>query len=164
MKKLYLLFVPLFIATVVGSYMLSSRPVAADGNHKSSIVGAWDVQAVGAPYEPHLFTFNSDGTMLTTNPTNVQEDPSAPNGGTNDSVGMGPWEPVGHNEFVGTFYQLNANVNDHTPADTLSVTYRIKVTGDTFTGDAIAKLGPFTAPAQLFGTRLQIDEAALEDL
>jgi hypothetical protein len=159
--------------TILGAFLVAGALVLAlpnttliQADSKDAVVGAWQVQAVGAPYQPHLFTFNSDGTMLTTNPTNVQESPASPHGGTNDSVGMGPWQPVkGQKDtFIGTFYQLNANADDHTPADTLSVTYKIKVTGDTFTGNALAKQGEFSGPATLNGTRLKIDTSALPGL
>jgi hypothetical protein len=93
-------------------------------------VGAWEVQAVGAPYKPHLLTFEADGTMFTTNPTNVQEATS----NTNDSVGMGTWHRDGQ-YIYGTFYQLNAFADTHRPADSLEVRFRIRVSGDQLTGD-----------------------------
>src|SRR6185369_17614378 len=83
-----------FILTLgVGAAALT-RSAAAGGDHdSSSIVGVWEVTAV-APYAPHLFTFHSDGTMTSTNPANVQENPAKPHGGTNDSLGMGEWKEV----------------------------------------------------------------------
>lgn len=167
MKKL--LIIPAIIATLMIGLMVGQvGGVKADDDHPQDVVGAWFVDAVGAPYVPHLFTFNSDGTMLTTNPTNVQEDPSDPHGGTNDSVGMGTWkvESVdGHKYVVGTFKQLNANADDHTPADTLSVTFKLTVSGENqFSGPAQAKLGPFTAPATLTGNKIQVDQEAADSL
>lgn len=125
------------------------------------------MDAIGAPYVPHLFTFHADGTMSTTNPTNVQEDPEAEHGGTNDSLGMGVWELVDENGtkyVVGTFEQLNAFADNHEPADKLSVTFKLTVDDDTFEGPAIAELGPFTAPATLEGSRILVDEDALAGL
>jgi hypothetical protein len=166
MKKL--LLIPLLLATLTVGWAMGPSRAAADPDHNGTgIVGAWEVDAIGAPYEPHLFTFHADGTVLTTNPTNVQEDPSAPHGGTNDSVGMGNYKIVNENGtkyVVGTFEQLNAFADDHTPADKLSVTFKLTVEGDTFEGPAIAELGPFTAPATLEGTRIMIDEEALDTL
>jgi hypothetical protein len=139
----------------------------SDSKNKD-IVGAWEVAAEGAPYVPHLFTFASDGTVFTTNPTNVQEDPSAPNGGTNDSVGMGTWrvEKIdGKNYVVGTFEQLNALADTHEPTDKLFVTFKISLEGDdAFGGPAMAKLGDLSAPANLDGTRIKVDESTLDDL
>jgi hypothetical protein len=170
MKKLFIL--PLILATLTVGWVVSTTPRAtADGaanipNKSDDIVGAWEVQAIGAPYQPHLFTFTSDGTMNTTNPTNVQENPASPHGGTNDSLGMGPWEPVKGKPgtFIGTFYELNANADDHTPADRLQVTYKVTVHGDTFSGKALARQGSFTAPAQLEGVRLKIVKSDLNGL
>lgn len=153
---------------LAGAGFAGAHSASADSTKGDSkaIVGAWDVQAIGAPYQPHLFTFNDDGTMNTTNPTNVQEKTGSPHGGTNDSLGMGPWEAVkGHNDtFIGTFYQLNANADDHTPTDGLAVTYKIVVKGNTFSGKALAKQGTFSAPATLQGKRLTIDRSALKGL
>jgi hypothetical protein len=153
---------------LIGGGLIGAHSASADSfkGDSKAIVGAWDVQAVGAPYQPHLFTFNDDGTMNTTNPTNVQEKAGSAHGGTNDSLGMGPWESVkGHNDtFIGTFYQLNANADDHTPTDSLAVTYKIVVKGNTFSGKALAKQGTFSAPATLNGKRLTIDRSALKGL
>lgn len=121
---------------------------SAQASSQNDIVGSWEVQAIGAPYQPHLFTFSADGNMFTTNPTNVQENPVAPHGGTNDSVGMGTWHKDGKYVF-GTFYQLNAFADNHQPTDTLEVRFRVQVDGDTFTGDwvivAFDARGTFTA-------------------
>ena len=118
-------------------------------------VGAWQVAAIGAPYVPHLFTFNSDGTMLTTNPTNVQENPSAPHGGTNDSVGMGAWERTSKDNIKGTFYQLNAFADNHQPTDSLEVRFRIQILdSETLTGDW--KIVAFDATGRFAGTRLRV--------
>jgi hypothetical protein len=38
------------------------------------------------------------------------------------------------------------------------------VTGNTFTGNALAKLGPFSAPATLNGTLLTVNQAAAQGL
>lgn len=167
MKKL--LLIPVFIATLILGLVVGQVGVNADNqSHPKDVVGAWFVDAAGAPYVPHLFTFNSDGTMLTTNPTNVQENSGDPHGGTNDSVGMGIWrvENSGHGQkyVVGTFKQLNANADDHAPTDTLSVTFKLVMNGDQFSGPAQAKLGPFTAPASLSGNRIQVDQEAADSL
>src|SRR5262245_7554399 len=136
----------IFAFVLVGGIVDVTGPAGAGGQRDTA--GSWEVQAIGAPYQPHLFTFSSDGNMFTTNPTNVQENPSAPHGGTNDSVGMGTWHKEGQYIF-GTFYQLNAFADNHQPTDTLEVRFRVKVNGDTFTGDwvivAFDARGTFTA-------------------
>jgi hypothetical protein len=168
MKKKVIIIPALALALAVGwtAHGVNANGDDNNGHASGSLVGAWNVQAIGAPYEPHLFTFNSDGTMNSTNPTNVQESSGKPNGGTNDSLGMGPWKTLSGkaNTYVGTFYELNANAADHTPTDTLSVTYKIVVKGDKFDGKALAKQGSFSAPAELKGTRLGIDTSALAGL
>jgi hypothetical protein len=166
MKKL--LLIPLVLAILsVGMAFNSVRTNADGSDNPQNIVGAWEVDAEGAPYRPHLFVFHDDGTMLTTNPTNVQENPSAPHGGTNDSVGMGVWEVLnegGQKYVVGTFEQLNAFADDHTPADKLSVTFKLSVDGDDFAGPAFATQGEFGGPATLTGERIVVDEAVLDTL
>jgi hypothetical protein len=117
-------------------------------------VGAWHVDAIGAPYAPHLFTFAGDGTMFTTNPTNVQESPTAPHGGTNDSVGMGAWERVNRNKIRGTFYQLNAFADNHQPTDDLEVRFRIEINDDLLSG--VWKIVAFDATGTFLGRRLKV--------
>jgi len=166
-----LVTVPVVIAAlVVAAVAWTTGPrvsAAADNNgNNASVVGAWEITAV-APYAPHLFTFNDDGTMSTTNPTNVQENPAAPHGGTNDSLGMGVWKTVtqhGKTYVVGTFEQLNAFADNHQPTDKLSVSFKISVTGNTLDGPAQAKLGSDTVPSHLHGTRISIDTAAVNSL
>lgn len=127
--------------------------IPAEANSQNDIVGSWEVQAIGAKYEPHLFTFEADGNMFSTNPTNVQEDPASAHGGTNDSVGMGTWRKDGKFIF-GTFYELNAFADNHQPTDTLEVRFRVKVDGDKFAGDwfiaAFDARGTFTADRLVF--------------
>jgi hypothetical protein len=137
------------VAAAAGAVVLSSSASANSPN----VVGAWQVDAIGAPYVPHLFTFAADGTMFTTNPTNVQEDPSAPHGGTNDSVGMGAWRRDGRS-IVGTFYQLNAFADNHQPTDSLEVRFKIQVNGDQLTGDWL--IVAFDARGTFVGSRLVV--------
>ena len=141
---------------------------SAVNEHPNDIVGVWEVDAA-APYRPHLFTFHEDGTMTTTNPTNVQENPAAPHGGTNDSLGMGVWkvQKQGNDRFViGTFEQLNAFADNHQPADKLSVSFKVKLTnnGSGFDGPAVAKVGADSVPSHLTGVRGQIDHNAVNGL
>jgi hypothetical protein len=134
----------------------SGKARAQDSN---SVIGVWFVNAVGAPFQPHLATFHSDGTMMIDNPE--AGDPH-----TSDSVGMGPWQIVQNgdgNTIHGKFEEINANRTTNAFVSTLIVTYTITVNGNTFTGPAQAtyynpdgtlQAGPF--PATLNGTRIQL--------
>src|SRR5258706_13835984 len=142
MKKL--LIIPLVLAALTLGLVFSAanRTSAVGGQEEKDIVGVWEVDA-DAPYRPHLFTFHEDGTMTTTNPTNVQENAAAPHGGTNDSLGMGVWKVTKQDSqtfVVGTFEQLNACADNHQPTDKLSVSFKVQVTdnGDGFDGPASA--------------------------
>lgn len=113
--------------------------------------GAYYVQAE-APYVPHLMTFHDDGTMLSTNPTNVQSvvaletDAGSILGaqllGTTDSVGMGTWRWDDRNHVLITMVQENANQPERTRGARLHVSARVRVYpgGDEFDGPAIAEL------------------------
>ncbi len=124
------------------------------------LVGTWEVNAACAQYAPHLFEFAADQTMLSTNPTNVQQRATSPHGGTNDSVGMGTWRAAGANTYTGTFVELNADADDHKPAASLTVTFTIAVQANTFTGTAQATQAGQTHPAILTGTRIGAVAAA----
>lgn len=145
----------------------AAQNATAAGCEQKQLVGAWQVTADGAPYQPHLFIFHADGTMLTTNPTNVQESATKAHGGTNDSVGMGAWKCIRGKtpSIVGTFMQLNANADDHTPTESLSVTFRITTSKDGFSGKAAVKVGDIQVPgATLTGKRIVVDMTALGTL
>jgi hypothetical protein len=168
MKKLPVLAAAAIVTVATAFGAVALHGPSASAEHPADIVGAWEVTAV-APYAPHLFTFNSDGTMLSTNPTNVQESPARPHGGTNDSVGMGTWKVVnehGDRYVVGTFEELNAFVDNHQPADTLSVSFKVMVRdgGNGFDGPASATVGGETDPSHLTGTRIAVDQAAVDAL
>ena len=164
-------FIPvaaLILALGVAVSGLSHRASAGGSHDSSDIVGVWEVTAV-APYAPHLFTFHDDGTMSSTNPTNVQEGTAKPHGGTNDSVGMGEWKEIqkGKNKYiVGTFEELNALADTHQPTDKLSVSFKVQLTnhGDGFDGPASATVGSETNPSHLSGTRLGVDYTAVNEL
>ena len=141
---------------------------SANSDHPNDIVGVWEVDAA-APYRPHLFSFHADGTMTTTNPTNVQENPAAPHGGTNDSLGMGVWkvQKQGNERYVvGTFEQLNALADNHQPTDKLSVSFKVKLTdhGTGFDGPAVAQVGADSLASHLTGKRVPIDYSAISQL
>ncbi len=130
------------IALLIGSAGHQGRAVSPGGAAsaqaaESSLEGVWYVMAEGAPFKPHLFTFHSDGTMLTHNPETA--DPTG-----SDSAGMGPWVGLGDSQYKGRFVQINAYWSDYkqpkelqrTYKDDLIVDFTVTVTGDTFVGPA----------------------------
>jgi hypothetical protein len=153
------------LATMGLITLLSHHPgkVRANGGNfaPDSPVGVWFVNAVGAPYQPHLVTFHPDGTM-------VIDNPEAGDPHTSDSVGMGPWQIQQDqngdgNIVIGKFEEINADRTTNAFVSTLIVTYTITVNGNTFTGPAQAsyynpdgtlQAGPF--PATLNGTRITL--------
>jgi len=158
------------LAGVVGGLVvgIDGRVAADNGKEPSNVVGVWEVTAV-APYAPHLFTFNADGTMLSTNPTSVQESPSKPDGGTNDSLGMGVWQVRKiHNVryIVGTFEELNALADTHQPTDKLSVSFKVQLTdnGRSFDGPASATVGSEIDPSHLTGARVAVNQSVVNQL
>ena len=158
----------LAVAVVTAGFGVTTLRGTASADHPADVVGVWEVTAV-APYAPHLFTFNRDGTMLSTNPTNVQENSARSHGGSNDSVGMGVWQVRnvdGQKYIVGTFEELNANADDHTPTDKLSVSFKVQLSDDvtSFDGPASATVGSETDPSHLTGTRVTVDQAAVDAL
>ena len=157
-------FLALVLIVTVGFIaLLSNHPGKASANagsgNPNSVVGVWFVNAIGAPFQPHLATFHSDGTMLIDNPE--AGDPH-----TSDSAGMGPWQIDRHgkgNVIDGKFEEINADRKTHAFVSTLIVTFTITVNGDTFTGPAQAtyynpdgtiQAGPF--PATLNGRRIEL--------
>ncbi|HSX35437.1 MAG TPA: hypothetical protein VLH84_00720 [Patescibacteria group bacterium] len=169
MKKILTALIIFAAASVTaGLSVVGLRPGMASADNPNGIVGVWEVDAA-APYRPHLFTFNSDGTMISANPTNVQESATAPHGGTNDSLGQGVWQEVNvqGTKFVeGTFEELNAFADNHQPTDTLSVSFKLQVSNDGqgFDGPASASIANQTFPSHLTGVRVNIDQAAVDAL
>ena len=80
----------------------------------ASIVGVWEVDAPGAPFERHVMTFHADGTMLQANPDGGRLDVS-------DSLGMGVWRSGEPGVVVGRFVEVSAARPDGTFAGRTSV-------------------------------------------
>jgi hypothetical protein len=146
------------VALVAGLANVSSSRGVANASpvfHADApVVGVWEVRIVGAPFSPHLFTFHSDHTFLSSNP-----DAGDPN--TSDSDGEGVWQ--GRKTVTGIFKEYNADRTTHLFVSILTVTYTITVTGDTFTGDALAvetdaNTGEvlFSGPATFTATRMKL--------
>lgn len=143
-------------AAAAGAGLAAPHAANAADTNPHAIVGVWFVDAVDAPFEPHLFTFHSDQTMLSSNPD--AGDPQ-----TSDSDGMGPWAAHGDAHIVGAFEEINADRDTHQFVSRLRVEYSVSIRGDTFTGPATATYfepdgsllqGPF--PATLNGSRIPL--------
>lgn len=142
------------VATTL-AFVSGSAPTQA---HGQPIVGSWRMEVLpvpgvtpsGAPYSPHLMQFHREGTVLMTNPTNVQER----NGqGTTDSVGMGAWAArQGQARF--TVVQRNATQPADTPAPDLTLTFTCTVNGDRFRCTGNARIAGQYIPAILTGQRI----------
>jgi hypothetical protein len=124
-------------------------PVEADhpGPHSSPVTGSWIGKVHGAQYEDHLFQFHADGTMISSNPSNVQEKPDGT--GVNDSTGQGNWHQE-RGKVVGTFVELNAGQTTHKPAADLTVRFTVEVHGDHLTGTAKVWVGTEQVPDASF--------------
>ncbi len=94
------------------------------------IVGAWFVKIPEAPFQYHMFVFNSDGTMQQANP-----DAGDPN--TSDSDGMGVWAPDGDG-IKGKFVEVTADRATRQFVSRGEISFLIKVTGNAFSGAASA--------------------------
>lgn len=158
MLRVVWLLALVLIVTVGFVVLLSNHPGNARADDSNPVVGVWFVNAVGAPFQPHLAMFNYNGTMLIDNPE--YGDPH-----TSDSVGMGLWQvqQFGSTTVVGKFEEINADRTTNAFVSTLIVTYTITVNENTFTGPAQAtyynpdgtlQAGPF--PATLNGTRITL--------
>jgi hypothetical protein len=133
---------------------VTNQAEAANGK---SIVGAWYVDTVGAPFEPHGITFHADGTLDLTNPDAAEATNSS-------SAGMGAWLVTKNDNARGRFFEVNADKTTNQFTSLLVVTFEFTVSGDTFTGPATASYydgnrnliaGPF--PATLKGQRFTVD-------
>jgi hypothetical protein len=159
MRRLTLMLgVVALVASVAGlAHVSSSRGVANASpifEADAPVVGVWEVFVGGAPFGPHLFTFHSDHTFLSSNP-----DAGDPH--TSDSDGEGVWK--GRKTVTGIFKEYNADRTSHLFVSILTVTYTITVKGDTFTGDALAvetdaNTGAvlFSGPATFTATRMKL--------
>lgn len=123
----------------------------------ASIVGAWRVDAEGAPFVPHVALFHADGTCLIHNP-------DAGNPHSSDSLGVGVWkvDEDRPNTIMGVFEEIAADRASHQYVHQLRVTFTLTLEGaHAFTGPAEATYSTAqgtkqheTHPAKLIGTRI----------
>jgi hypothetical protein len=142
-----------FVLLMVGG-LVWARGEASAGSSKEA-VGAWYVDTVGAPFEPHGIIFHSDGTMVLTNPDAAEATNSS-------SAGYGEWTKT-KNGIKGRFFEVNADKTTNKFKTILVVDFSLTVDGNKFTGPATATYydgsravvaGPF--PAELKGQRFTV--------
>jgi hypothetical protein len=126
-----------------------------------SLVGAWYVDTIGAPFEPHGITFHADQTLDLTNPDAAEANNSS-------SAGMGEWRRVtiaGQPAARGAFFEVNADKTTNQFTTILVVRFEVRLSAlqpGTFSGPATATYydgnrnvvaGPFDAvlKGQRFG-------------
>jgi len=99
------------------------------------ITGAWYFEAIGAPFPPHVMIFNSDKTLISSNPDRGEANNSA-------SSGIGVWDHENLSErhhspqFRGRFIEVNADPVNHQHSSNLIVDFMVTLTGDRFEGPA----------------------------
>jgi len=94
------------------------------------IVGAWLVRIPEAPFPYHMFIFNSDGTVL-------QSNPDAGDPRTSDSNGLGVWVADG-DRIKGKLVEITADRTTRQFVSRGEISFQIRVTGNAFGGDASA--------------------------
>jgi hypothetical protein len=152
--------VPLLGLTFLFSLMLAAvlsmqfSPSKATADESKRIVGSWYVDAIGAPFVPHVMQFYTENSFIIHNP-------DAGNPSTSDSLGVGPWKKVDNDTIKGKFIEPTADRTTHQFVNNLVVTFEVTVDGDTFSGPAEARYydanwnlleGPY--PATLNGKRI----------
>jgi hypothetical protein len=106
------------------------HPISGGKVAPPPIVGAWFVTIPEAPFQYHMFIFNSDGTVL-------QSNPDAGDANTSDSNGLGVWVTDGA-RIKGKFVEVTADRTTREFVSRGEISFLIKVTGDAFGGDASA--------------------------
>jgi type 1 fimbria pilin len=162
-------FLSALAGLLVGSLLVTLGNVAfshfqaqaapSSANSFNAIVGAWSVEANGAPFVPHVAVFHMDGTMEIDNPESGDKS-------TSDSVGVGAWRVDAHQAtlIIGQFKEINADRGSHQYVNYLIVTFTLQVRGNTFTStipaqatyyapNGVKQAGPY--PAMLSGVRIQ---------
>jgi hypothetical protein len=160
LRTVLLVFFVLVILGGVSAWITShAMQVQAAPTERPSIVGAWLVDANGAPFVPHVMLFSSDGTFIIDNPEYGDTR-------TSDSLGVGAWMVDAHhpNTIDGQFEEINADRASGHYASRLVVTFTLMMQGaNAFTAPAGAtyyapdgsRQNAQPYPAMLTGTRIQ---------
>lgn len=123
---------PLTSLGVVALCLSSSAcsQVSSSKNNSTPIVGTWFVRIPEAPFQYHMFVFNSDGTML-------QANPDAGDSNTSDNNGMGAWVPDG-DRIKGKFVEVTADRTTRQFVSRGEISFSLKVSGNALSGTASA--------------------------
>jgi hypothetical protein len=158
LNKLPLLGLSLLLSLTLAAVLaFQFSPSQATADESKQIVGSWYVDAIGAPFVPHVMQFYTENSFIIHNP-------DAGNPSTSDSLGVGPWEKVDSDTIRGKFVEPTADRETNDFVNNLVVTFEVTINGDTFTGPAEARYydadwnlleGPY--PATLEGTRIKFD-------
>lgn len=100
---------------------------------RHTIVGAWHVQAVGAPILHHGFTLHADGILCS-----FQADGGFPQ--DSESDGAGEWQAVSRDQVKGAFIEFRYSRQTHEYLGSVRVEFEVMVHGDTFTGQAHSRV------------------------
>jgi hypothetical protein len=119
------------ILLLVAVPILSCRESTLRSTPQNAIVGTWLVEDVGAPFQQHMYVFNSDGTMQ-------QANPDAGDATTSDSDGKGIWIADG-SRIRGKWMEITADRSTHKFVSRGELPFDIQVTGDTFAGTLSAR-------------------------
>ncbi|WP_245548074.1 hypothetical protein [Nocardia pneumoniae] len=116
--------------------------------------------ADGAPFAYHVMQFHPGGTML-------QSNPDYGNRATSDSNGMGTWRSDG-DRVTGAFLEFVVDRADPAAVGKGIVAFDLVVTGDRFSGSAIATFydlmgAPLRPPATALLTGRRFDGTAYTD-
>ncbi len=95
-----------------------------------AIVGAWHLEAVGAPILHHCLVFHADGIVCS-----FQADGGFPT--DSESDGAGSWQMVG-NQAKGVFLEFRYDRASHAYLGSVRVAFTLTVHGDRFSGEAQA--------------------------
>jgi hypothetical protein len=106
------------------------HPISGGKVAPPPIIGAWFVTIPEAPFQYHMFIFNSDGTVL-------QSNPDAGDANSSDSNGLGVWLLDG-DRIKGKFVEITADRTTRQFVSRGEISFLIRVTGDAFGGDASA--------------------------
>ncbi len=94
-----------------------------------AIVGAWEVDTTGAPFDHHMMVFHADGTVL-------QFNPPAGNPGSSDTPGVGVWRRTEDGGTEARFVEMRLDPDSGVPTRGV-VDLRVHVAGDQLTGTGV---------------------------
>lgn len=121
-------------ALVIVNFAPSANAAVVARDNGRTVVGAWYVDTIGAPFLGHNMAFLSDGIVLIDNPDAAEANNSS-------SSGKGAWAKNRQGQIVGQFLEVNAYKSGPLANkfwSNLVVTFTLTVRGDRFEGPASA--------------------------